>query len=52
MLEMEGCILSGEVCYCREYGREYRMGLQLDQLLAVPENPSVPVRHIYKLGSN
>ena len=48
LIEMEGCILSGEVRYCRELGNEYRVGLQLDQRLAVPENPNTPVRRILK----
>lgn len=48
LVEMEGCIVSGEVCYCREFGKEFRIGLHLDQTLAVPENPTVPVRQISK----
>src|SRR4051794_32306230 len=48
LVEMEGCIVSGEVCYCRQFGKEYRIGLHLDQTLEVPENPSLPVRHITK----
>ena len=49
LLEMDGCILSGEVCYCRELGREYRVGLQLDQALEVPDDPCGPVKRILKL---
>lgn len=51
LLEMDGCIVSGEVCYCREWGREYRVGLQLDQALQVPEDPSGPVKRILKIAS-
>jgi hypothetical protein len=52
LIEMDGCIVSGEVCYCREIGHDYRIGIQLDQMLAVPDDPTEPVRHIYKAGNN
>lgn len=48
LVEMEGCIVSGEARYCRPIGAEYRVGLHLDQTLAIPDNPSLPVRHISK----
>ena len=50
LVEMDGCILSGEVCYCRKLGNEFRIGLQLDQRLAVPSDPHLPVRRISKVN--
>lgn len=42
-IDLEDCMLLGEVCYCRGGGEEYAVGVQLDQALG-------HVREVTRLG--